>query len=109
MDSNVGPEWQMGPHTGKEIVERFGPEMQKEYPPFGADPVKFDQFVGAELVARKYKITKEESDAYAMRSHALLDAATKAGKFTEIVPLPCRSHEGISKAEVAPEDMHSTD
>ena len=32
----------------------------------------------------------------------------KAGRFTEIVPVPCRSRPGISKAE-APKEMHTTD
>ena len=54
MDSNVTTSWEGGPHTGDGIRERFGERMEREYKPFGADPTKFDQFVGAELVARKY-------------------------------------------------------
>jgi acetyl-CoA acyltransferase len=42
----------------------------------------------AEAVARKYGITREESDAFALRSHQRAGAAIDAGKFKdEIVPV----------------------
>lgn len=42
----------------------------------------------AEAVAKKYNITREDSDAFAMRSHTLAAAAQDTGKFTdEIVPV----------------------
>ncbi len=42
----------------------------------------------AEAVARKYGITREESDAFAVRSHERAGAAIDAGKFkSEIVPV----------------------
>ena len=71
---------------------------------FGTDPVKFDQFVGAELVAKKYQITREDADGFALRSHTLAAQATQAGKMTEIVPIPCMKRDGS-----APNEMHSTD
>jgi acetyl-CoA acetyltransferase family protein len=108
MDSNVNSSWEGGPHTGEGIQNAYGERMKEEYAVFEADPVKFDQFVGAELVAKKYRITREDADAFAMRSHTLAQAASTAGRFAEIVPLPCRSHPGISKAE-APEEMHTVD
>jgi len=108
MDSNVDQTWQGGPHTGDRIVEVYGSRMQAEYATFGVDPVKFDQFVGAELVARRWGVTREDADAFAARSHALAAEAARAGRFSEIVPLPCRSREGISKAR-APDELHTTD
>lgn len=43
----------------------------------------------AENVAEKYGITREEMDAFAVRSHARAAAAQDAGKFDgEIIPLP---------------------
>ncbi|MBK9256055.1 MAG: thiolase family protein [Saprospiraceae bacterium] len=42
----------------------------------------------AEAVAAKYNITREESDAFSVRSHALAGAAIRDGKFKdEIVPV----------------------
>eukprot|EP00931_Biecheleriopsis_adriatica_P049519 TRINITY_DN28649_c0_g1_i1.p1 TRINITY_DN28649_c0_g1~~TRINITY_DN28649_c0_g1_i1.p1 ORF type:complete len:1321 (-),score=307.28 TRINITY_DN28649_c0_g1_i1:44-4006(-) len=108
MDSNVNSTWEGGPHTGQGILEAYGAQMKSEYANFEADPVKFDQFVGAELVAKKYNITRQDADEFAVRSHALADAATKAGRFAEIVAVPCRSRAGISKAE-APNELHSAD
>mmetsp|Transcript_56805 Transcript_56805/g.133397 ORF Transcript_56805/g.133397 Transcript_56805/m.133397 type:complete len:977 (-) Transcript_56805:111-3041(-) len=108
MDSNVNTTWEGGPHTGDGILEAFGERTKSEYAPFGANPVKFDQFVGAELVAKKYGLTREDADAYALRSHQLAAAAASAGRFSEIVPVPCKSRPGISKGE-APKELHCID
>lgn len=44
--------------------------------------------ITAEAVARKYGITREDADAFALRSHTLAAAAQDAGKFDgEIVPI----------------------
>lgn len=108
MDSNVNSSWEGGPHTGEGILRAYGEKIRAEYSVYEADPVKFDQFVGAELVAKKYQITRQDADAFALRSHTLAAAAATAGKFSEIVPIPCRSRPGISKAE-APAEMHTVD
>jgi acetyl-CoA C-acetyltransferase len=48
----------------------------------------FHMGVGAELIAAKYGITREEQDAFAAESHRRAAAATAAGWFTdEIVPV----------------------
>jgi acetyl-CoA C-acetyltransferase len=108
MDSNVNSSWEGGPHTGQEIAHAYKEQMISDYSQFEADPVKFDQFVGAELVAKKYQITRQDADEFAMRSHKLAAEASNAGRFSEIVPMPCRSRKGISKAE-APNEMHKVD
>ncbi|GLC89768.1 acetyl-CoA C-acetyltransferase [Lysinibacillus piscis] len=42
----------------------------------------------AEEVARQYSVSREDQDAFAVRSHALAEKAIKEGKFTdEIVPI----------------------
>jgi acetyl-CoA C-acetyltransferase len=49
---------------------------------------EFSQFTGAQMLADKYKLSREELDQYALRSHQLAAAATRAGAFDkEIVPL----------------------
>ena len=74
------------------------PEMQKRYP-----DVQFSQFAGAEMVAAKYELTKEQIDAYAYRSHERAIAATQAGAFdAEIVPVEVKTEDGET-------EMHKTD
>jgi len=58
---------------GPDVIERFAPVSQG---------------VAAELVAARYKISREEMDAYAARSHALAAQAADSGAFdAEIVPI----------------------
>ncbi|KAI9329386.1 acetyl-CoA C-acyltransferase [Zopfochytrium polystomum] len=54
---------------------------------YGAD-IQFSQFEGAELVAKRYGVSRGEIEAFAAASHAKAVAATAAGKFkAEIVPV----------------------
>ncbi len=47
----------------------------------------------AEEVARQYNVSREDQDAFAVRSHALADKAIKEGKFNdEIVPIEVEQH-----------------
>ncbi|MGZ5180873.1 MAG: acetyl-CoA C-acetyltransferase [Ramlibacter sp.] len=78
--------------TSSELPRRNGmgvymsPRMQQRYP-----GVEFSQFVGAELIARKYGLAKEQLDAYALQSHLRARAATQAGRFAaEILAVPAR-------------------
>lgn len=49
---------------------------------------EFSQFVGAEMIARKYGFDRETLDRYALESHRRAAAAAAAGAFdAEIVPL----------------------
>jgi acetyl-CoA C-acetyltransferase len=51
-----------------------------------------------ELLAEKYKITREEQDEVAFRSHALASKAIAEGKFKdEIVPVPIPQRKGPPK------------
>jgi acetyl-CoA C-acetyltransferase len=60
---------------------------------FGAMP--FSQFIGAEMMAEKYGLTKEALDAFAFESHRRAAAASKAGAFAdEIVPLTVKLDDG---------------
>ena len=67
--------------------------------------VVFSQFMGAEMVARKYGLSKEVLDSYALRSHQRARAATEAGVFkAEIVPVEVRNVDGSGTGE-----MHAVD
>ena len=72
-------------------------EMKERYP-----NVQFSQFVGAEMVARKYELTKDELDTYSYQSHQRAIAATQAGAFEdEILPIEVDTEDG--------KEMHKVD
>ena len=62
---------------------------------------EFSQFLGAEMIAKKYELPKEALDRYALLSHQRAAGATNAGRFEqEIVPLPVRDANGKEAGEV---------
>jgi acetyl-CoA C-acetyltransferase len=76
------------------------PAMEARYP-----GVFFSQFTGAEMMARKYGLSKDALDAYALQSHQRARAATETGQFAEeIVPVPVRLADGSLTDE-----MHARD
>src|ERR1700712_378866 len=84
----------MGLSVALPAKEGFGnpmsPNMQARYP-----NIQFSQFMGAEMMAAKYGLTKDELDEYAYNSHQRAIAATQAGAFKdEIVPLEGKDAEG---------------
>lgn len=79
----------------------MSPEIRSRYP----DVPEFSQFMGAEMMAKKYGLTKDELDAYALQSHQRAIEATKSGRFKdEIVPVEVRTLEGGASGE-----MHTVD
>ena len=72
------------------------PKMQKRYP-----GVQFSQFIGAEMVAKKYGLSRDQVDAYALQSHQRAIAATRSGAFAaEILPLAVRMNDGTETGEL---------
>jgi acetyl-CoA C-acetyltransferase len=70
-----------GPFS-RRIQERFGVPM-------------FSQFTGAEMIAEKYQLRKEQLDAFALDSHRKASRATEEGAFdAEIVPLEVTLEDG---------------
>ena len=68
------------------------PVMEERYP-----GVKFSQFTGAEMMARKYDLSREQLDAYSYDSHRKAIAATQAGWFDdEIVALEVTLADGTT-------------
>lgn len=64
-----------GEHLPQSVRDRYGIEG-------------FSQGVGAEMMAEKWGLTRTALDEYALRSHALADAATAAGAFEgQIAPV----------------------
>jgi acetyl-CoA C-acetyltransferase len=82
------------------LGEYTSPRMRQRYP-----DVQFSQFTGAEMIARKYGLAKQQLDEYALESHRRAAAATKAGRFDrEILPIETRRSDGTGDGE-----MHTSD
>jgi acetyl-CoA C-acetyltransferase len=78
----------------------MSPEIRRKYP--GPD---FSQFLGAEMMAKKYGLSRDELDAYALSSHERAIAATQSGAFAaEIVPVAVRRADGS-----ASDELHTVD
>ena len=68
----------------------MSPKMQERYP-----NIQFSQFMGAEMVAKKYGLSKDEIDQYSFESHQRAAAAVKAGHFDkEILGVEITDAEG---------------
>ncbi|HEX2559059.1 acetyl-CoA C-acetyltransferase [Phenylobacterium sp.] len=68
----------------------MSPGIQEQYP-----NIQFSQFMGAEMMAKKYGLSKDQLDEYAYNSHQRAIAATQAGAFkNEIVALKVKDEAG---------------
>jgi acetyl-CoA C-acetyltransferase len=66
------------------------PSLEERYP-----NIQFSQFMGAEMMAKKYDLTKDQLDEYGYHSHQRAIAATQAGAFRdEIVGVDGADAEG---------------
>jgi acetyl-CoA C-acetyltransferase len=78
----------------------MSPGLHGHYP----DAPEFSQFIGAEMIAQKYGLSRDMLDQYAFDSHRRAIAATRAGAFDdEILPLEARSADGATG------EMHAVD
>src|SRR3954469_20974147 len=74
------------------------PGIEHRYP-----NIVFSQFTGAEMMAEKYGLSKDELDEYSYNSHQRAIAAPQAGRFKdEIVPLQIARADGST-------DIHGVD
>ncbi len=73
------------------------PGLERKYP-----GILWSQFVGAEMISKKYGFDRAMLDAYALQSHQRAAAATEAGAFdAEIIPLEIETPDGTK--------MHTVD
>ena len=76
----------------------YGEIIRQRYP-----GPEFSQFLGAEMIATKYHLAREQLDEFAFRSHQRAIAATRSGAFAaEILPVPVLLADGTK-------DLHSID
>jgi len=74
------------------------PSMEQRYP-----NIQFSQFMGAEMMAKKYGLTKDQLDEFGFRSHQKAIAATQGGRFKdEIIPIEITTADGSK-------EMHEVD
>jgi len=67
-----------------------GERLEMQYP-----GIQFSQFDGAELLAEKYDITRDDLDAFGLLSHERAAHATESGYFKdEVVPLNIKLEDG---------------
>ena len=77
------------------------PRMEERYP-----NIQFSQFMGAEMMAKKYGLTKDQLDEYAYHSHQRAIAATQAGAFKdEIVALKVKDEAGAESEHTVDEGI----
>ncbi|MBV9533591.1 MAG: acetyl-CoA C-acetyltransferase [Bradyrhizobium sp.] len=86
----------MGLASSLPAKEGFGhyksPNIEKRYP-----NIVFSQFTGAEMMAEKYGLSRDELDEYSYQSQLRAIEATQSGHFKdEIVPLEIRRADGTA-------------
>ncbi|MGH8175463.1 MAG: acetyl-CoA C-acetyltransferase [Steroidobacter sp.] len=78
-----------------------GVNMGARYP-----GVQFSQFIGAEMMAAKYQLTRDHLDEFAFNSHQRAIAATRAGAFeSEILPLEITLADGAKETHCRDEGI----
>jgi acetyl-CoA C-acetyltransferase len=78
-----------------------GERLELQYP-----GIQFSQFDGAELLAEKYGITREELDAFGLLSHQRATAATRNGYFKrEVVPVNIELEDGSKDVHLLDEGV----
>jgi len=84
-------------HMKEGLGHYKSPGLEEKYP-----KVQFSQFMGAEMIANKHGMTKDDLDQFGLLSHQKAIAATKAGAFeNEIIPIEVETPEGTA--------MHTVD
>jgi acetyl-CoA C-acetyltransferase len=79
----------------------MSPNIQERYP-----DIQFSQFAGAEMIAKKYGLSKDQLDEFGYNSHRKAIEATKAGKFAnEIVPVKIKTAEGVEEEHTVDEGI----
>ena len=84
-------------HMKEGLGHYKSPGLEEKYP-----GVMWSQFVGAEMVAKKHDLSKDELDEFSLHSHQKAARATNEGAFEkEIVPVEVETPDG--------EEMHTVD
>jgi acetyl-CoA C-acetyltransferase len=95
----------MGLSVSLAAKEGFGlpksPRMEDRYP-----NIQFSQFMGAEMMAKKYGLTKDQLDEFGFKSHQRAIAATQGGRFKdEIVAIEITTADGKTELHTIDEGI----
>jgi len=92
----------MGSSVVRELGYPFGPRMMARYADKGG---LVSQGIGAEMIADQWDISREDLDAFSVRSHQRAARATAEGRFeNEITPVAIRDDEGHDTEELLTSD-----
>jgi acetyl-CoA acyltransferase len=87
----------MGSTVVRELGYPFGPRVRDRYAEKGG---LVSQGIGAEMIADQWEISREQLDAFSVRSHQRAARATAEGRFdNEIIAVPIRDDEGNDTAD----------
>jgi acetyl-CoA acyltransferase len=82
--------------AARQVGQPYGPKMNTRY-----NNVAFDQGIGAEMIADRWHLSRQQVDEFSLESHERAAAATDSGAFEgQIVPVPGTSlkhDEGIRR------------
>lgn len=79
----------------------YGERLSERYP-----GVQFNQFMGAELLAKKYELTADELNQFALDSHLKARQAVEEGRFAdEIVPIEVVLEDGSREMHLQDEGI----
>ncbi len=88
----------MGSSVVRELGFPFGPRVFSRYN-------LVSQGEGAELIAEKWNISREDLDAFSVESHRRAAQATAEGRFeNEIIPITIRDENGQDTSEIMTKD-----
>jgi acetyl-CoA acyltransferase len=91
----------MGSSVVRDFGFPFGPRVMARYSDDEGHSRLKGQGIGAEMIADQWGISRDELDAFSVRSHQRAARATTEGRFErEIVPVPVRDDEGNDSDEV---------
>ena len=78
--------------SGKGPGQPFGPMMVKRY-----DNGLVHQGIGAEMIAKKWGVNREQMDAFSLESHRRAAQAIQEGRFkSQIVPITVKNEDGTT-------------
>ncbi|MFK7731383.1 MAG: acetyl-CoA C-acyltransferase [Pseudomonadales bacterium] len=79
----------------------YGKAISERYP-----GVQFNQFTGAEMLAKKYELTSDELNEFALASHLKAKQAVEEGRFDkEIVPIEIELEDGSVEKHIQDEGI----
>ena len=93
----------MGSSVVRDFGFPFGPRMMARYTDDEGHSQLKGQGIGAEMIADQWGISREELDAFSVRSHQRAATATAEGRFeNEIVPVVCATTRATTPTRSSP-------